>query len=117
MNGLRLRFAFALVAIIGPCPVAVAACSSSLVVGDGPMDATAESAVDAPRGTPPGDARPDTSDGAVATGDAGGACNALDFVAPPAPWNGVVGAPPAPTGGTIEDGTYALTELRSYLSD
>jgi hypothetical protein len=54
------------------------------------------------------------ADASVDAGD-GGACNALAVNGVFVDRIGVVGDPPAPTGGTIADGKYDLTDYRVYV--
>jgi hypothetical protein len=85
----------------------VPACSSGS--SPGPGDSTkADAAIDAP-----GDAHasPDTSDAAI---DAPTVCNSLPNTASSVSIEQVASDPPAPQGGAIVDGTYALTAAVIY---
>ncbi len=55
-----------------------------------------------------------TGDGGGGASDGGGACNAIVNAAPESTSATVKGAPPAPTGGKIADGTYFQTEFVLY---
>jgi hypothetical protein len=63
---------------------------------------------------PPADASADTTSSTCVVPDAGGMCNALVNNAPNITIGAGDGEMPVGTGGTFVDGTYFLTEMKSY---
>jgi hypothetical protein len=95
---------------VAACTALLAACSSSSVSAtdggdDGGTDAADASFSDT---VAPADAPADT------IGDAPAVCNTLVDVAPVVTVTQVASDPPAPLGGTIADGTYAMTDVTIY---
>jgi hypothetical protein len=92
--------------------VSVSACSSSsngTSSGTDAGDSDSASPIDAA-------SRADTStaDASTDASDSGGECNAVVNGAPESTSSSVKAAAPAPTGGTIADGTYFQTEFNVY---
>jgi hypothetical protein len=122
-----LRLALAL-ALVGLAPGFLVGCSDSASPSDGPGAAEAglPDGGGADAGAPPADAAPaadaaldatppvDGAPDAAPPADAAVACNTVPNGGATVTLVRVPQAPPAPTGGTIADGTYVLTSLVQY---